>query len=130
MAARHRDDNSGGGFVMGLVTGSLLGAALAVLFAPKPGSDMRQDLASGAEEFGRVARDKWQDVTATAASAADQGREVYEQARETVQKTAASVGESADRLKDTAKDTASDVAASAASSASTAKAAVKSRDPR
>jgi gas vesicle protein len=127
MTARYRDDRSGGGFVMGLVTGSLLGAALAVLFAPKPGADMRQDLASGAEEFGRVARDRWQDVAATAASAVDQGRGVYQQARESVKKTAAGVAESADRLEDAANDTANDVAASAASSAATAKAAVKPR---
>lgn len=31
-------------FVLGVVTGGLVGAAFALLYAPKPGSDMRRDL--------------------------------------------------------------------------------------
>ena len=36
--------NSGSSFVMGLLTGTVLGAGLGMLFAPKPGSELRGQL--------------------------------------------------------------------------------------
>ncbi len=38
----------GGGYLRGLVTGALVGAATALLLAPKRGEDIRQDLADSA----------------------------------------------------------------------------------
>lgn len=49
-------------------TGMLLGAGLALLFAPKPGREMRADIAEKARELGGQARD-------TAEHAAAQGRQ-------------------------------------------------------
>jgi gas vesicle protein len=123
MSARHRDDRSGGGFFMGIVTGSLLGGALAVLFAPKPGSDMRRDLADGAGELGQAAKERWEDVTAAASSAVEKGREAYGQARASAQEAAAQVGKSADNIEGAVKDAASTVASATASSVSAATAA-------
>jgi gas vesicle protein len=124
MSARYRDDRSGGGaFFMGILTGSLLGAALAVLFAPKRGSDMRRDLADGAGGLGQAAKERWDDVTAAASSAVDKGRDAYDQARGSAQDAAETVGKSADRIKEVARDAADAVVSAGASSASAAAAA-------
>jgi gas vesicle protein len=131
MSAKYRDDRSGGGaFFMGILTGSLLGAALAVLFAPKPGADMRRDLADGAGELGQAAKERWEDVTAAASSAVEKGREAYDQARTSTQEAADQAGKSADRVKSAVKDAASDLTSSAASSASAATAPVGQRPQR
>jgi len=99
MSARHRDDGSdGGAFFVGILTGSLLGGALAVLFAPKPGSEMRRNLADGAGDFGQAAKERWESVTAAAASAFEKGREAYDQVRTSAQEAATQVGESADTI--------------------------------
>jgi gas vesicle protein len=115
---------------MGVVTGSLLGAALAVLFAPKSGSDMRQDLVSGAGELGQTAKERWEDVSASASSAVEKGRDAYEQARTTGQEVSDQVGQSVDRLKAVATDVANDVASATASSASSGAAAAAGRRQR
>ena len=50
-----RFDNEGGGggsFVMGLLTGTVLGAGLGMLFAPKAGSELRGQLS---EQAGNLA---------------------------------------------------------------------------
>jgi gas vesicle protein len=48
MASNYRKNTEGQSglmpFVLGVVTGGLVGAAFALLYAPKPGSDMRRDL--------------------------------------------------------------------------------------
>lgn len=48
MASNNRKNTEGSSglmpFVLGVVTGGLVGAAFALLYAPKPGSDMRRDL--------------------------------------------------------------------------------------
>ena len=38
------EGNGGGSFVMGLLTGTVLGAGLGILFAPKAGSELRNQL--------------------------------------------------------------------------------------
>jgi gas vesicle protein len=105
MTARHDDDSSsGGGFVLGMVTGAALGAALAMLFAPKAGAEVRQDLAGTVGDLSQVAKDKWADVTTAADSAMDKGREAYGQARGTVQQAADTANQSIDRAKDVVND--------------------------
>jgi gas vesicle protein len=122
MTARN-DGPSGGGFFFGLVTGAALGAA-ALLFAPKSGSDMRQDLAHGVGDLGQAAKDRWGDVTAAAASAIDRGREAFEQRRETFDDVADNASRSAERVKGAVKNAANEVTSTGASSASALKAAV------
>jgi gas vesicle protein len=119
MSARSRDDRSSGGgaFFIGILTGSLLGAALAVLFAPKPGSDMRRDLADGAGELGQAARERWEDVTTAASSAVEKGREAYDQARASAADVSESVSKSTNDMKDAAKNAANAVVSAGASSA-------------
>jgi gas vesicle protein len=123
MIARN-DGPSGGGFFFGLVTGAALGATAALLFAPKSGSDIRQDLAHGVGDLGQAAKDRWGDVTAAAASAIDRGREAFEQGREAFDDVADNASRSAERVKGAVNDAANEVTSTGASSASALKAAV------
>jgi gas vesicle protein len=66
------------GYVRGVVHGALLGAALALLYAPKPGRHLRQDLNS---RLDRV-RGQMQPVI-------DQAQEMVDGARPKVQETIA-----------------------------------------
>ena len=53
-----RFDNEGGGggsFVMGLLTGTVLGAGLGMLFAPKAGSELRSQLSEQAGNLANTA---------------------------------------------------------------------------
>ena len=52
---RHGDHASGGGFMLGLLTGTVLGAGLGMLLAPKSGSELRSQLGDHAASLGRVA---------------------------------------------------------------------------
>jgi gas vesicle protein len=40
----YREEQSGGGFMLGMLTGAFVGAGLALLFAPKAGNEMRAQL--------------------------------------------------------------------------------------
>jgi len=56
MADHYRDEHEGGGgFMMGLLTGTVLGAGLGMLLAPKSGSELRNQLTEGASSLGRRA---------------------------------------------------------------------------
>ena len=46
--------NGGGSFVMGLLTGTVLGAGLGMLFAPKAGSELRNQLSEQAGNLANV----------------------------------------------------------------------------
>ena len=83
-----RFDNEGGGggsFVMGLLTGTVLGAGLGMLFAPKAGSELRGQLS---EQAGNLKNDGVGAVaeraSETAGDLADRGREMYDKARDAV----------------------------------------------
>src|SRR3954467_7267233 len=64
MADNYRDENEGGGgFMMGLLTGTVLGAGLGILLAPKSGSEMRNQLTEQASSLGRRASGAVNDLT-------------------------------------------------------------------
>ena len=52
---KHGDHASGGGFMLGLLTGTVLGAGLGMLLAPKSGSELRSQLGDHAASLGRAA---------------------------------------------------------------------------
>jgi gas vesicle protein len=64
-----RFENEGGGggsFVMGLLTGTVLGAGLGMLFAPKSGSELRNQLSEQAGNLANAASEGYRRVHETA----------------------------------------------------------------
>lgn len=80
-----RFDNEGGGggsFVMGLLTGTVLGAGLGMLFAPKSGSELRNQISEQAGSLANTASEGYRRATEAAGDWADRGREMYDKARD------------------------------------------------
>ena len=90
-------NNSGATFLIGFIAGSMLGAGLALLFAPKPGDETRREVAERAQ---RVRRDKARAGLGTAsdrvAQFAERGKAMYETAAEKAREAAKAVREGRD----------------------------------
>ena len=84
MANEYDREDGGPGFVMGLLTGTVLGAGLGMLFAPKPGSELRGQLSDGANAVGRTASEGYKKAAGAANTIAGKGREMYGRARDAV----------------------------------------------
>src|SRR6476661_11239541 len=85
---RFDEGGGGGSFVMGLLTGTVLGAGLGMLFAPKAGSELRNQLSEQAGTLANQAQDGIRKVTENAGDWADRGRDMYGKAKEAVAKGA------------------------------------------
>lgn len=72
-------EGSGGGFMLGLLTGTVLGAGLGMLFAPKAGAELRGQIGEQASNLGRAAQDQYRRATEAAGSVAERARETYTQ---------------------------------------------------
>jgi gas vesicle protein len=84
---RFENESGGGGsFVMGLLTGTVLGAGLGMLFAPKPGSEIRNQLSEQANTIANTASEGYRRASETAGDLANKGREMYDKARDAVSK--------------------------------------------
>ena len=93
---RFDNETSGGGsFVMGLLTGTVLGAGLGMLFAPKSGSDLRSQLSEQAGNLANTASEGYRKAAENAGQLAQSGKEaagewaergkdMYDKAREAV----------------------------------------------
>jgi gas vesicle protein len=83
MAEFERDEHEhGGGFMMGLLTGTVLGAGLGMLLAPKSGREMRHDIGEQASSLGRAAGEQFR-------RAADAASGLHRQAREAAARSGA-----------------------------------------
>jgi gas vesicle protein len=80
--------SGGGSFVMGLLTGTVLGAGLGMLFAPKAGSELRGQLTEQAGNLANSAQEQYRKASEAAGDLADRGREMYDKARDAVSKGA------------------------------------------
>lgn len=78
----------GGGFMMGLLTGTVLGAGLGMLLAPKAGADLRGQVAEQARTFGNKASEQYRRASETAGEWAERGRDMVNQARDAVNRGA------------------------------------------
>ncbi|MGH2500852.1 MAG: YtxH domain-containing protein [Candidatus Limnocylindria bacterium] len=80
---RYENDH-GGGFMMGLLTGTVLGAGLGMLLAPKAGSELRGQLGEQARNLGTRASEQYRRASEQAGGWAERGREVVHQAKDAV----------------------------------------------
>src|SRR6185295_1012252 len=122
---RFDNENSGGGsFVMGLLTGTVLGAGLGMLFAPKSGSELRNQISEqagnianqasdGYRKASEAASDGYRRASETAGEWADRGREMYDKARDAVNK-------GADEAQRYVRDTASNISGTPTTSSASA----------
>ena len=78
------EEQGGGAFLMGLLAGTVLGAGLGMLFAPKPGTALRTDLADSANRLQRTAADTYNQASERVGHWVERGREAYTKAREGV----------------------------------------------
>jgi len=81
-------EDGGGSFLMGLLAGTVLGAGLGMLFAPKAGSETRKQLSEQATRLRSTAGDTYHQATEKISQASekvsqivDRGREAYDRAR-------------------------------------------------
>jgi len=85
---RFEREEGGGSFLMGLLAGTVLGAGLGMLFAPKAGSELRSQIGSSiADGTGRlreVADQTYSQASDKVSQMMDRGREAYDRARSSV----------------------------------------------
>jgi gas vesicle protein len=85
---RYENEGSGGGFMMGLLTGTVLGAGLGMLLAPKAGSELRGAIGEQARNLGNMASDGYRRASEQAGDLKEKGREFVDKAREAVSRGA------------------------------------------
>jgi hypothetical protein len=76
-------EDGGGSFLMGLLAGTVLGAGLGMLFAPKAGNELRSQLGEQAGRLRSTANETYQQASEKVSQMVDRGREAYERARGT-----------------------------------------------
>jgi gas vesicle protein len=80
--------NGGGSFMLGLLAGTAIGAALGLLFAPKSGGELRRELSVRAGDMADTASDVYETAAERAMDVVDRGREVFDRTRDVVARTA------------------------------------------
>ena len=99
-------------FMLGLLTGAAIGAGVALLFAPREGSQVRQGLADNAQRVGRRLQDNYEDVAGTVRHSArkvmDQAGDLIERGKGAYQDAAADVRHGVSDASRTAQDLASE----------------------
>ncbi len=82
---RYENEGSGGGgFMMGLLTGTVLGAGLGMLLAPKAGAELRGAIGEQAKTLSNAASEQYKKASETAGTWAEQGRGLVNKAKEAV----------------------------------------------
>ena len=81
---RFEREEGGGSFLMGLLAGTVLGAGLGMLFAPKSGSELRSQIADQTGKLREVADQTYNQASEKVSQMVDRGREAYDRARSSV----------------------------------------------
>lgn len=81
---RAEREDGGGSFLMGLLAGTVLGAGLGMLFAPKPGADVRKQLSEQATRLRSTASDTIQQASEKLTQASEKLTQASHQASEKV----------------------------------------------
>ena len=88
-------EDGGGSFLMGLLAGTVLGAGLGMLFAPKAGTELRSQLTESAGRIRNTAEGTYEQASEKVHQMVDRGREAYDRARSSV---ASAAEEAADNM--------------------------------
>ena len=78
---RFEREDGGGSFLMGLLAGTVLGAGLGMLFAPKAGTELRNQLSEQSGRLRTTANDAYSQASEKVSQMVDRGREAYDRAR-------------------------------------------------
>lgn len=95
----HEESSSyGKGMVVGLLTGGALGAALALLFAPKPGHELRGDIVELTNTYADKTGDAVNNASEKARQIVNDGRQRAEHIVEDARQKASSLLSDAERI--------------------------------
>jgi gas vesicle protein len=75
----YREEQPGASFMLGVMTGALIGAGVALLFAPKLGAEMRQQLGEQYRGLADRVGESTEQLRQSARQLRDQGRERVQQ---------------------------------------------------
>jgi gas vesicle protein len=85
----YEEESRGSGFLIGLLCGTALGAAIGLMFAPKAGSEFRQKLYDSTGDLRRKAYETYgqaseqvNEMVTKGRQAVDRGREAFDSARQ------------------------------------------------
>lgn len=103
------ETSNGSGFMMGVVCGAAIGAAVGLLLAPKAGSELRQQLYDSSGRLRRKATEGYNAAAETVSSAVDdvmergsdavrRGKEAYENVRQTATDVSNEAAQAASRV--------------------------------
>ena len=76
------EEAGGGGFLIGLLCGTALGAAIGLMFAPKAGSEFRQRLYDSTGDIRRKAYETYDQASEQVNTAASRARQAVERGKE------------------------------------------------
>ena len=78
----YEEESGGGGFVIGLLCGAALGAAVGLMFAPKAGSELRQTLVESTGDIRKKASDAYGQATQTVNEYVSKGKDAVERGKQ------------------------------------------------
>ncbi len=78
----YEEESGGGGFLIGLLCGTALGAAIGLMFAPKAGSEFRQRLYDQTGDIRRKAYETYDQATEQVNTVATKARQAVERGKE------------------------------------------------
>jgi gas vesicle protein len=78
----YEEEAGGGGFLIGLLCGTALGAAIGLMFAPKVGSEFRQRLYESTGDIRRKAYETYDQASEQVNNMVSKGREAVDRGRE------------------------------------------------
>ncbi len=73
-------------FLAGVGLGATIGAGIALLFAPKPGTETREDLKKAVQDLSKSTEELRRKSAEAIGSARTKAQQAYEATRETIQK--------------------------------------------